>query len=304
VRHHDDIEAFEEACGVAVEQSLTAEERAKLREIFSSGGPACVHVKNLPVVAAGGTLPPTPNELMETMQPVTKEDAASEAALVGTAALVGARCFTYKNFYGGDFVRNFPRKQGAELGWHRDGVTAPPFRPPKQFFRDETLVPELVLIFCLRGNAQAKTMIVDFSSLVSACDPSDVALLRSEQLAFFDRQTGNTLEPIHVITGGDDAPLVELRPIERFEPRGDAAAVAAFERVYEVAERVHERVCLSAGELLIVNNKRCSHARTPYAPKKRHVVDRWLQNVYASRATALWENKEQSFVRWPARVVP
>jgi len=241
---------------------------------------------------------------MEEMRPVRKEDGASEAWLVGTARLAGARVYTYRNFYGGDFVRNFPRKQGAELGWHRDGVTAPPFNPPSQFYRDEELVPELVLIFCLRGNAQAQTMVVDFAALVDACEASDIARLRTHELAFFDRQFGGTLEPTFVVKGPEQSPVVELRPLERFEPRGDEQTIDAFERVYDVAQRMHERVCLSAGELLIVNNKRCSHARSPYTPKSEAVVDRWLQNVYASRTSALWENDAQSHVSWPARFVP
>ena len=157
VRHSDDIDAFEAACFQVMQEALTEKEAAKIAEIFAEGGPACIHVRHLPVVAASSSgLPPTPNELMESMQPVSKLDSASEACLIGTAALVGAKTFTYRNFYGCDFVRNFPRKQGAELGWHRDGVTAPPFRPPTQFFRDEALVPELVIIFCLRGNAQVR----------------------------------------------------------------------------------------------------------------------------------------------------
>uniref|UniRef100_A0A7S2DAN8 TauD/TfdA-like domain-containing protein n=1 Tax=Haptolina brevifila TaxID=156173 RepID=A0A7S2DAN8_9EUKA len=287
-----------------MEEALTFDEKAELAKVFDADGPACVHVINLPVVASGGELPPTPNELMEAMQPIHKDDATSEACLVGAAALVGARCFTFRGFYGDDMVRNFPRKQGAELGWHRDGVTAPPFNPPTQFFRPELLVPELVVIFCLRGNSEAETMIVDFYDLVNACDPADVALLRSQPLTFFDCMLDKTLEPTHVIKGVKDAPLVELRPIERFEPRGKAEVVAAFKRTYDIAMAIHDRLTLSAGELLIVNNKRCSHARSPYAPKSEAISDRWLQNVYASRRAVLWENEEQSYVQWPSRYVP
>merc|ERR1712048_77238 len=137
VRHYDDIDAFEQASAQALRTTLSAAETAGMQSIFSSDGPAVIHVTNLPVAAEGSTLIETPNVLMEEMKPVHKEDATSEALLVGTAAMVGASTFTYRGFYGDDFVRNFPRKQGAELGWHRDGVTAPPFRPPTQFFRDE-----------------------------------------------------------------------------------------------------------------------------------------------------------------------
>jgi len=162
----------------------------------------------------------------------------------------------------------------------------------------------LCVLRAQRGNAQAQTMVVDFTTLVEECDAADVARLRTHPLSFFDRQFGGTLEPTLIVKGPEESPLVELRPIERFEPRGDEQTIEAFERVYDVAQRVHERVCLSAGELLIVNNKRCSHARSPYTPKSEAVVDRWLQNVYASRSSALWENEAQSHVSWPARFVP
>ena len=59
-----------------------------------------------------------------------------------------------------------------------------------------------------------------------------------------------------VVKGKSDAPLVELRPLERFEPRGDEEAVQAFHRVYRIAEQMHQKVTLREGELLLVNNKR------------------------------------------------
>ena len=290
----DSLAAFEVAALHALQQALSEGEQTELESIFSAGGPACVHVTNLPVVAAKNILPPTPLQLMAEMKHVSTGDAASEAILGGTAALVGASCFTYA---GVDFVRNFPQKQGSPLGWHRDGVTSPPFR-------DEALIPELVLIFCLRGNEQAQTKVLDFLSLVAACDQADIALLREQPIEFHHHQSGKTLEPFLTIKGDTTAPLVELRPKERFEARGDEAAVSAFLRVYAVAELMHERLTLRAGEMLLVNNKRCCHGRTAFTPSEEAPADRWLQNLYASRRDALWDKKGQSHVRWPSRVVP
>jgi len=302
--HYDDIEAFEQATSQAFRAALSSTELAAYQSIFSADGPASLHVTNLPVTGAGNSLIPTPNDLMDAMKPVRKDDLTSEACLVGTAGVLGASCFTYSKFYGEDMVRNFPRKQGSELGWHRDGVTAPPFRPPTQFFRDETLVPELVIIFCLRGNAQARTMIVDFAALVEASDKHDIALLRAQPLVFHDTSYNKTMEPFHVVKGTDKMPVVELRPIERFEVRGDKEVISAYRRIYDLAERMHSNVALSAGEMLIVNNKRCSHARTPYTAKADAKSDRWLQNVYASRRAELWDKQGQSYVQWPERHVP
>jgi hypothetical protein len=302
--YYDDIAAFEQASSHALRAALSSEELTAIQSIFSPDGPACVHVTNVPTSAVGQSLMPTPNELMEEMKPVHKADSTSEACLVGTAALVGASTFTYRKFYGDDFVRNFPRKRGAELGWHRDGVTAPPFNPPTQFFRDEPLVPELVIIFCLRGNAQAATKVVDFARLVAASDADDIALLRAKPLVFYDTMYGKTLEPVHVVQGSATAPVVELRPMERFEARGDEQVIEAYRRIYDLAEQTYSDVVLEAGEMLIVNNKRCSHARTPYAAKAEGASDRWLQNVYASRRAELWEKQGQSYVSWPERYVP
>lgn len=304
VHYYDDIAAFEQASSHALRAALSSEELTAIESIFAPDGPACVHVTNVPTSAAGQSLMPTPNELMEEMKPVHKADTTSEAALVGTAALVGASTFTYRKFYGDDFVRNFPRKRGTELGWHRDGVTAPPFNPPTQFFRDETLVPELVIIFCLRGNAQAATKVVDFARLVAASDEDDIALLRAKPLVFYDTMYGKTLEPVHVVQGSDAAPVVELRPMERFEARGDENVIEAYQRIYDLAEQTYSDVVLDAGEMLIVNNKRCSHARSPYAAKAEGASDRWLQNVYASRRAELWGKQGQSYVSWPERYVP
>lgn len=304
VQYYEDIEAFEQASSKSFREALSTTELDELETIFAPDGPATIHVTNVPVSTPGKTLIPTPNEQMEAMQPIHKSDTTSEACLVGAAATVGATTFTYNGFYGNDYVRNFPRKQGSDLGWHRDGVTAPPFRPPTQFFREEALVPELVLIFCLRGNAQARTMVVDFADLVSASDKNDIALLRSQPLVFYDTTYNNTMEPMYVVQGTDSAPVVELRPVERFEVRGEPQVISAYRRVYDLAERMHSSVTLNAGEMLIVNNKRCSHARSPYQKKEESSSDRWLQNVYASRRKELWGKDGQSYVSWPDRRVP
>lgn len=304
VKYHKDIEGFEQVTSKAFQAALSSEEVAAIQSIFSESGPASIHITNLPVSAEGKVLISTPNDLMEVMKPVHKEDATSEANLVGAAGLLGASVFTYSNFYGDDFVRNFPRKQGTDLGWHRDGVTAPPFRPPTQFFRDEPLIPELVVIFCLRGNKQAYTRVVDFARLVAATDKKDVELLRTKPLVFHDTLYNNTMEPMYVVKGPEKEPVVELRPVERFEVRGDANVIAAYRRIYDKAETLFSSVCLSSGEMLIVNNKRCSHARSPYTAKDNSASDRWLQNVYASRRAELWDKHEQSYVTWPERRVP
>ena len=86
------------------------------------------------------------------------------------------------------------------------------------------------------------------------------------------------------------------------------AYARAYARVYARAyARAYARVYACACALCthaLLPFAGCSHARTNYTPKREQIADRWLQNVYASRGIALWDNKDQSLVQWPQRVVP
>jgi len=248
----EDPNAFEEAAREAIRtfplQPINF--KTALQSLTEPDGPACVLVQGLPTEVSRG---PRSREL------------ASETVLVGVTAVLGARAFTYEAL-GGELIQDPLAAYDEAAGWHRTGRCSPPRDAPRRLFREEECVAEFVAVFCQAADESASVTYVDFRKLCAAISLEDFNCLKSSRLSFFDSLKGCRSEQISVVTELGPSPLppiIDLRQLDRFEPEGEADAIAAYQRVCQAAERVAESVQLHAGDLVVFNNKRCLHRWTP-----------------------------------------
>lgn len=179
---------------------------------------------------------------------------------------------------------------------------------------DRRCFPDAHVFIGLRGGDPAnrgRTLVCDFRELYRTLDPADRALLRWHRLTW---EVGAApKEPLifskYVIEGGEeDAPpvfnildesAVRAAAVE-VAVRGSGAAVAAYRRVKEAAARVgtaRAGVCLGAGDVLLINQRRAAYARAAGGG-----TDRWWQERVYVNGGAIW--KPWGLVPWPGRCLP
>lgn len=222
-------------------------------------------------------LPPTPDNLLSPPSSAAVDSCA--LLLLAVMTRLGAP-FTFATLYEGRLVQHVAPVPGqehaqtsggskAQLDWHVEDA----------FSADRC---DYVGLLCLRGAADATTL----SSTVRASDldPAAVELLRQPRYGVVpDLAHGDDADPVPVAVlegPGDDVELcvdaIYLRPLDA----GDRAAASALAHLHERLGQLSVGHVLVAGDLLVVDNRRAVHARTPFRPRyDGH--DRWLLRVMA-----------------------
>ncbi|CAM6089156.1 unnamed protein product [Calypogeia fissa] len=165
--------------------------------------------------------------------------------------------------------------------------------------------PNVICFIAIRGdrNKEGKTLLCGNRRLYKMLDPADIELLRTEKITW---DANGAQFSNHVIQGSETNPQINL--FEENIPglggfdkmvKGSPEARAAYKRVKEIAATLAEGVWTDCGDVLLVNQKKASHGRSPYAAKyDGH--DRWLQRTYISRG-GFWE---AGITQWPNRTLP
>lgn len=168
--------------------------------------------------------------------------------------------------------------------------------------------PTVISFIGLRGDPAkvARTTVCDFKHLYAALDPADIKVLREERITW---QASPPWQPFskHIIEGSETDPkfnlfLEDLVRLPGFDAmvHGAPEAVSAYKRVKAVAKEVSKRqdgVWLDGGDLMLFNQNRAAHGRSPFAPKFDG-NDRWLQRTYINEG-AFWQPR--GLVPWPVR---
>lgn len=163
--------------------------------------------------------------------------------------------------------------------------------------------PSAFALLGLRGDegCDAWTTVVSHAAVHAAADSDDIALLRGADLypVSIDKATGvktrmmktslGTVPIWRAVTGTLDEPRFKffcydfgMQPGPCVQAVGsDVPGVEeAYYRVFTVAEELVDSVNIQTGDMLVVNNIRCSHGRTAFKP--RRVGDphqRWLAKM-------------------------
>lgn len=150
---------------------------------------------------------------------------------------------------------------------------------------------DFVALLCIRADRErrAGTTLSSVDAMLPLLEQRTVEILREPRFrttvdASFllgDRLSGEVwVDPICVLDGPTRRP--RLRVDFGGTEGKDRAAQHAFEALREVAFAAQTIVCLDAGDLLLVDNSRAVHGRTPFTPRY-DARDRWLLRTFVTR---------------------
>lgn len=235
-------------------------------------GAPFIHLRNLPV----GDVPPTPT----TATSLQKSDQTSEATLLGMAQRLGEP-IGYAQEHGGDIVQNlFPllssvgrqlsTSSGVELAFHTETA----FHPVR---------PHYLLLLCLRGDANAATTLCSVDDLVRELSTETIDVLRQTWFRCGVDESFGTGSPWftapHAVLSTDVHGVHTLRFDGDLTFGLNQPAEAAVAHLNNAIHRARSAVTLAGGDLLIIDNHRSVHGRSPFTARFDG-TDRWLQRTF------------------------
>jgi L-asparagine oxygenase len=158
---------------------------------------------------------------------------------------------------------------------------------------------DFIMLICIRGDRVART-------LLSLVKPENLpkhtlkALTEPWYQIFPDDSFSNVSRPRSSCAVFSSAPGGKLRFDPMFTICSNPEAFAALRCLNDLINEQAISVCLEPGDLLIIDNRRCVHARTRYQPRFDG-WDRWLQrmSLYLSPPPAhLLEGENEPIIRF------
>lgn len=231
---------------------------------------------------AVGELGDTPSDPMAP----THKDSVSEQSLLAASAYLGEPV-GYLPEHGGEIVQNLVPTQAdagkqtstssaVRLGWHTETA----FHP---------YLPRFLVLLCLKGDPTAHTTYSSIDDIIGSLDGDTIDVLTQPRfrtgvdLSFTHGLPGRPSEPHAVIDRRDGTWIMRWDELLTFG-LDDRAAEAL--RVFgEQVDRAAKSVVLAAGELLVVDNERAVHGRSPFRPRFDG-SDRWLQRAFVVESLA------------------
>ena len=238
-----------------------------------------VHQVRLALLLRGlplGAVPATPSQPTE----ATPKDAVSERTLLAIATLLGEPV-GYRPELGGRLVQNLVPTRA-----NQDRQTSTSSSVPLLFHTETAFHPyrpAYLVLLCLRGDPAADT------TLASIHEVWPHLSLRTREVLFearfrtaidesflngYDNELG---APIAVLCGDRANPTMVFD--EDLMVGTDADASAALAELGAATGACHARLNLRAGDLLVIDNARAVHGRSPYTPRFDG-TDRWLQRTF------------------------
>ena len=167
--------------------------------------------------------------------------------------------------------RQLSTSSSVALEWHTETA----FHPHK---------PRYLLLLCLRGDPAARTMLCSIAHVLPHLDAATIAILREPRFrtrpdaSFLEEGTVGELGPPMAVVTGNGAELTFTYD-EDLMVGTDAAAQAALDRLGRAVRAHATAVVLEAGDLLVIDNHRVVHGRSPFHARFDG-RDRWLQRTF------------------------
>jgi alpha-ketoglutarate-dependent taurine dioxygenase len=243
-------------------------------------------LEDLPI----GDIPATP----QSRDALGKPDQRSEHLLLQATALLGEP-IGYRQESDGSLVNNFfPQRAQARAATSDSFDTELDLHTENAF---HAVLPDYLVLLCLRQDpaAEAVTYIASVDTLLER--------LNYEEQAFFLREPYNFLSDYGpegknqrididrhqtVLYGDPDRPFMRLDP--QFMLAFSDHSRARLEHLRAVAWEVAEPVRLCTGDLLIIDNRRTAHARSPFSATFDG-TDRWMQRAFAIGSANLYTER-------------
>ncbi|HCJ28064.1 MAG TPA: iron hydroxylase [Pseudomonas sp.] len=214
-----------------------------------------------------------------------KSDDTSERLLLQATALLGEP-IGYVQESGGCIVNNFFPQQTQSRAATSDSFDTELELHTENAFH--AIQPDYLLLLCLRQDpaAEAITYIASVDRILERLSYEQQAFFLNEPYNFFsdyDATEKNQRIAINkhqtVLYGDPDTPFFRFDP--QFMVAYSDRAQRSLETLRGIAWEVVEPVRLSRGDLLIIDNRRTAHARSPFTARFDG-SDRWMQRTFAS----------------------
>jgi alpha-ketoglutarate-dependent taurine dioxygenase len=172
----------------------------------------------------------------------------------------------------GDECRQLSTSSAVTLEWHTETA----FHPHK---------PRYLLLLCLRGDPDARTLLTSIVHVLDALDDDAVRTLQSSRFrtrpdaSFLSHDVADAAlgPPQPVITRGEPVPSFTYD--EDLMIGIDDESQAALELLGDVVRAHASSIALDSGDLLVVDNLRTVHARSAFRARFDG-DDRWLQRAF------------------------
>ncbi|MFV2012560.1 MULTISPECIES: TauD/TfdA family dioxygenase [unclassified Micromonospora] len=222
---------------------------------------------------------------------------AQRAALLLAGVMVNlGEPFNYSTLYGGRIVQNMVPVRSMEFTQTSQSSTGMLDWHCEDSFREDRC--DYAGLLCLRGDPSAASKYAQVKDV--RLSPDQVAILREQR--FYVRP-----DPAHVLPGelsmrplailsGTESALEIAYDTHHIEPidEADTEAAEALRELGACLDKVAISHVMERGDLLIFDNKRVVHARTPFIARFDG-TDRWLMRIMIC-GSAL------TFRRWGHRV--
>ncbi|MCU1396301.1 MAG: L-lysine 3-hydroxylase [Ilumatobacteraceae bacterium] len=252
---------------------LPAGMRARLDAFRDSPPPAgCMLLQGLPV----GDLPPTP---ATPTTPTDKSD-ATELRLLTIAAVLGEPV-GYQPEHGGDVVQNIVPVSSAASSQTSTSSTVDLMFHTEAAFHPHR--PRYLLLYCLRGDAQARTTVASIQGALPYLDSEIVEVLFQPRFrcavdeSYLHGRENVLGAPIAILTGDRADPTMVFD--QDLMVGIDEEAEEALQTLGETLSAHHSSVVLEPGDLLVIDNDMVVHGRSPFAARFDG-TDRWLQRTF------------------------
>lgn len=244
------------------------------------------------LIPPGVDLPPT---AAAPYAPTSGEAHTAMLLLAGVMTLFGEP-FTYSSLYKGRIVQSMVPVPGKEFTQTSQSSTGMLDWHVEDGFREDRC--DYAGLLCLRGDPSGASQYAQARDLQLA--PDLVSTLRQTRFSV-KPDTAHVLpddvgrRQIAVLTGPEEAPEIvydthHIGPIDD----ADLAAAAALQELHAGLNEVRIVHVMSPGDLLIFDNKRVVHARTPFTARFDG-TDRWLMRVMVCGSAVTYR-------RWGRRV--
>lgn len=239
--------------------------------------------------------------------PVNAEAKTNQAVLLGLMSLLGEP-FSYVEEKNGEFIHDVRPVQGRELLASNEGSEVD-FR-----FHVETAYfdfrPDFLALMCLRGDrtGEAKTTAANILDALPKLKAKDIFILHQplfqirRPVSFSGGEEWS--KPLAIISGPASYP--EVRVNHNYTRGVNAAAETALQNLEKALNSPGVKMEFSnkPGDLVIINNRKAVHGRTPFKPFYDG-ADRWLQRIYIHsdvwHGRSLAESKKVNFL-WDSAV--
>ncbi|AGA84937.1 TauD/TfdA family dioxygenase [Stutzerimonas stutzeri] len=233
-------------------------------------------LESLPI----GEVPPTPLS----RDYLCKPDDSSERLLLQATALLGEP-IGYVQESDGCIVNNFFPQQA-----HSRAATSDSFDTELDLHTENAfhaVLPDYLVLLCLRQDpdAEAVTYIASSERILERLTFEERAFFLTEPYNFlsdYGPTSKNQRIDINrhqtILYGDPDAPFFRFDP--QFMLAFSSRAQQLMDKLRAIAWEVVEPVRLNCGDMLIIDNRRSAHARSPFSARFDG-SDRWIQRAFA-----------------------